>query len=97
MDGTVKGALLFAVVGAKLSEGLNFADELARAVVLVGIPYPNVSSVELKERMKYVDNLEKKGDLPTAVPGRSAGNELYENLAMRAVNQSIGKRGLPKA
>ena len=97
MDGTVKGALLFAVVGAKLSEGLNFADELARAVVLVGIPYPNVSSVELKERMKYVDNLAKKGDLPTAVPGRSAGNELYENLAMRAVNQSIGKRGLSKA
>ena len=47
--------------------------------------------------MKYVDNLAKKGDLPTVVPGRSAGNELYENLAMRAVNQSIGKRDFSKA
>lgn len=91
VDGTVKGALLFAVVGAKLSEGLNFADELARAVILVGIPYPNISSPELRERMKYVDNLAKKGSLPTAASGKSAGNELYENLAMRAVNQSIGR------
>ena len=79
------GALLMAVVGAKLSEGLNFTDDLARAVVMVGLPYPNASSPELKERLEYVSNLSKqKGEK------EDAGKELYENLCMNAVNQSIG-------
>ena len=80
-------------MGAKLSEGLNFTDELARAVILIGLPFANLGSVELKERMKYVTELEKQdpamGKLP---PGaKDAGQELYENLCMKAVNQSIGK------
>lgn len=83
--GTVKrtGALLFAVVGAKLSEGINFSDRLGRAVIMVGLPFANLGSVELKERMRYVETL----------PGseKNAGQELYENLCMRAVNQSIGR------
>ncbi|KLO06962.1 DNA repair helicase [Schizopora paradoxa] len=83
------GALLMAVVGAKLSEGLNFADDLARAVVVVGLPYPNLASTELKERMKYVSNLQKKTNGKGS--GRDPGAELYENLCMRAVNQSIGR------
>jgi chromosome transmission fidelity protein 1 len=84
------GALLMAVVGAKLSEGLNFTDDLARAVVMVGLPYPNASSPELKERLKYVSNLSKqKGEK------EDAGKELYENLCMNAVNQSIGARCSP--
>lgn len=77
--------MLFAVVGAKLSEGLNFADELARAVVLVGIPYPSSTSPELRERIKYIRKHGKGGDNNV-----DPGTELYENLAMRAVNQSIG-------
>jgi len=80
-----------AVVGAKLSEGLNFADDLARAVVMVGLPYPNASSPELKERLKYVSNLSKeKGEM------EDAGKELYENMCLNAVNQSIGARHSPE-
>lgn len=85
------GALLFAVVGAKLSEGLNFSDELARAVVLVGLPFANLGSVELKERMKYVTELEKQQENKPKQGARDAGQELYENLCMKAVNQSIGE------
>lgn len=89
--GKSNGALLMAVVGAKLSEGLNFTDDLARSVVMVGLPYPNASSPELKERLKYVSNLSKqKGEM------EDAGKELYENMCLNAVNQSIGTRCSPK-
>jgi chromosome transmission fidelity protein 1 len=83
------GAFLLAVVGAKLSEGLNFSDNLARAVVLVGLPFANLGSTELKERMKYVTELERKlGAQRTGL--KDAGTELYENQCLKAVNQSIG-------
>ncbi|KAG9052955.1 ATP-dependent DNA helicase chl1 [Serendipita sp. 407] len=87
-----RGALLLAVVGAKLSEGLNFSDELARAVVIVGLPFANVGSVELQERMRYVKELDQKTAAADGkTPTKDAGMELYENICMKAVNQSIGR------
>ncbi|KJE05212.1 chromosome transmission fidelity protein 1 [Cryptococcus gattii NT-10] len=81
------GALMFAVVGGKLSEGasccINFSDNLGRCVIMVGLPFANVGSVELRERMQYVETI------PGA--GQGASREMYENLCMRAVNQSIGR------
>ncbi|KAH9480540.1 ATP-dependent DNA helicase CHL1 [Psilocybe cubensis] len=86
-----KGALLFAVIGAKLSEGLNFADDLARGVVIVGLPFANLGSPELRERMKYVKSLEEQKDGASKQKGqKDAAAELYENMCMNAVNQSIG-------
>ncbi|KII90522.1 hypothetical protein PLICRDRAFT_697066 [Plicaturopsis crispa FD-325 SS-3] len=81
-DGKACGALLLAVIGAKLSEGLNFSDDLARCVVIIGLPFANLASPELQERMKYVDHLRGKA---------GASTELYTNMCMNAVNQSIGR------
>ncbi|KAI0057841.1 DNA repair helicase [Artomyces pyxidatus] len=83
------GALLLAVVGAKLSEGLNFSDDLARMVVVAGLPYANMGSAELQERMKYADRA--LGQTPQNSQYGPAGRELYENMCMNAVNQSIGR------
>ena len=85
------GAILFAVVGGKLSEGLNFSDELARAVIVVGLPFANKNSPELQERMRYANEVEKKLGNKRHPGAKDPGSELYENMCMSAVNQSIGE------
>nr|XP_023012289.1 ATP-dependent DNA helicase DDX11 isoform X1 [Leptinotarsa decemlineata] len=75
------GALLFSVVGGKLSEGLNFSDELGRCVIVVGLPYANIMAADLKEKMRYLDKTE----------GAGSGQKYYENQCMKAVNQCIGR------
>ncbi|EGZ28158.1 hypothetical protein PHYSODRAFT_470654 [Phytophthora sojae] len=73
------GAMLLSVVGGKMSEGINFSDELARCVVMVGMPYPNARDAELVEKMAFLDKRS---------PG--SGRQFYASLCMKAVNQSIG-------
>lgn len=103
---TQRGALLLCVVGGKMSEGINFSDGMGRCVVMVGLPYPSPSDPELIEKMRYIDQLPAAevglGDSGAAVNGISVlqrcgqrGKEYYENLCMKAVNQSIGKLTFP--
>jgi chromosome transmission fidelity protein 1 len=74
-----------AVVNGKLSEGVNFADDACRCVVVVGMPFADPADPVLIERMKFFDGL--------AAAGRSAcdGKQFYLNTCMRAVNQAIGR------
>ncbi|KAG6788944.1 hypothetical protein POTOM_005022 [Populus tomentosa] len=105
------GAVLLAVVGGKISEGINFSDGMGRCIVMVGLPYPSPSDVELMERVKYIESLGEpncgkrpeisvgehyyNGDAQTAFSilrsCKRRGKEYYENLCMKAVNQSIGR------
>lgn len=85
-----KGAILFAVVGGKLSEGINFSDKLARAVVMVGMPYPNAFSGEIIAKKNYIEKAQAaKG--ATSTVAKQASQAFYENLCMRAINQSVGR------
>ena len=79
------GAVILAVVGGKMSEGINFSDNLGRCVVMVGLPYPNLHSPELKEKMRYLDRTAAE------VEGKRGGAVHYDNLCMKAVNQSVGR------
>ena len=46
-DGGPAGALFLAVCRGKVSEGLDFADENARGVLVVGVPYPNAKDPQV--------------------------------------------------
>jgi Helicase C-terminal domain len=48
------GAMLFSVVGGKMSEGINFSDELDRRISIIGLPFPNVHRIEWKTKLQYV-------------------------------------------
>ncbi|KAL1919516.1 uncharacterized protein VTP21DRAFT_2209 [Calcarisporiella thermophila] len=81
------GAMLLCVVGGKMSEGINFSDRLGRGVIMVGLPFSNLKSPELQEKMRFADAM-RSG---SAEGGGGGGSEYYENLCMRALNQSIGR------
>ena len=78
-------SILFGVMGGKLSEGINFKDNLCRLLIIVGMPFSNIKSIEIKEKMKYYDKLfnQKKSSIN--------GNEYYENICMKNINQTIGR------
>ena len=59
-----------------MSEGINFSDDLGRCVV---------HSPELKQKMSFLNKT------VGAVDGKQAGQVHYENLCMKAVNQSVGR------
>ena len=54
-----QGAVLLCVMGGKLSEGINFSDSLARAVVVVGMPFPDGRDPVLQEKLKQAERLEQ--------------------------------------
>ena len=41
---TKGGALLCAVMGGKMSEGINFPNDMARCVLVAGLPYPDIQT-----------------------------------------------------
>ncbi|KAK6335364.1 ATP-dependent DNA helicase chl1 [Orbilia brochopaga] len=92
-----KGALLLSVVGGKMSEGINFSDNLGRGVIMVGLPFPNIYSADWKAKMEFVErsmierSTEGAPDAKMRQAAKAAAQEYYENACMRAVNQSIGR------
>ena len=76
------GAILLAVMRGRSSEGVDFLDACARAVLVVGIPYPPLYDVTV--RLKRAFNHEHQAML-------GSGDDWYAAEAFRAVNQAVGE------
>jgi chromosome transmission fidelity protein 1 len=89
------GALLLSVVGGRLSEGINFSDDLGRGVLIVGLPFPNIRSAVWQAKVQHIERRayeQSSGpDEKRRAISKEAGRECYENACMRAVNQCIGR------
>jgi fanconi anemia group J protein len=77
-----QGAALIGVFRGKVSEGTDFAGDDARAVVVVGIPFPNTSDLRVQLKKDYNDlHREQLG----------TGHAWYALQAYRALNQALGR------
>ncbi|KAL9306814.1 putative hydrolase [Arabidopsis thaliana] len=83
-DDSKKGAAFLAVCRGKVSEGIDFADDNARAVIIVGIPFPNLHDIQVGLKKKYNDTYKSSKSL-------LGGSEWYCQQAYRALNQAAGR------
>uniref|UniRef100_A0A0N5B5H1 DNA helicase n=1 Tax=Strongyloides papillosus TaxID=174720 RepID=A0A0N5B5H1_STREA len=78
------GSVIFAVYRGKFSEGIDFADDLARCVISIGIPLPNIGDPQVIEKKQFNNKFRvKKNLLP--------GDEWYKIDGYRALNQALGR------
>ncbi|XP_020576572.1 Fanconi anemia group J protein homolog [Phalaenopsis equestris] len=79
-----KGAAFLAVCRGKVSEGIDFSDDNARVVVIVGIPFPNKNDIQVMLKKKFNDTYKSSKNL-------LSGSEWYCHQAFRALNQAAGR------
>ncbi|MFX0163068.1 MAG: helicase C-terminal domain-containing protein [Candidatus Hodarchaeota archaeon] len=73
-------AILFAVCRGTLSEGADFPDETARAVIMIGVPYASLTDPKIMAQREYYERKEKR-----------MGSQWYQDDAIQTVNQSLGR------
>ena len=74
------GCALLAVCRGKISEGIDFSDDYARSVTVVGVPFPNTQDPKVILKKEWLERRK-----------RGLGQQWYIESAIRVVNQSIGR------
>ena len=67
----------------QVSEGLDFTDANARAVVVVGIPFPSTKDTQVDLKKRYNDEQRRKGSRQLL-----SGTEWYTQQAFRYISAS---------
>ena len=83
-----KGAILMGVCRGRISEGLDFSDNAARCVIVIGIPYPMMTDPKVILKKDFLD---RKFRQPSKDFQTLSGKDWYGQQATRAVNQAIGR------
>ena len=98
------GCILMGVCRGKISEGIDFANEQSRAVVITGLPFPPSHDAKVKMKREYLDGARAHKNAKASADGgfgqktskmvshdKLSGHEWYTQQAHRAVNQAIGR------
>lgn len=86
-DTATSGAIFFAVCRGKVSEGLDFADQAGRAVIITGIPFSMKTDPKVRLKREYLDQQAFSQKDSKALTGEN----WYVQQAARAVNQAMGR------
>lgn len=84
------------VCRGRISEGLDFSDNAARCVIVIGIPYPQMTDPKVILKKDYLDRRFRTGCSAISRPPDQqqqclSGKDWYSQQATRAVNQAIGR------
>ncbi|CAH8605853.1 unnamed protein product [Heterobilharzia americana] len=93
------GAILFAVMRGRVSEGLDLADDAGRGVAILGLPYAPFHDPRVRLKMAYLDEQcvklkssskqdQQQKNLLDKYP---TGRQWYNLQAWRAINQAVGR------
>jgi len=97
-----KGVALFGVCRGKISEGIDFANDMCRAVIITGLPFAPSFDPKVKMKREFLDKNKAKQNAKASTNGGFGENERKENSSLsghdwytqqahRAVNQAIGR------
>ena len=88
-----KGAILLSVCRGSCSEGMNFKDNMARLVIVVGIPYAMLYDAKVQLKKEFQDEFNKllyKDEKYRNIK-KLSGSEWYSQNALKCVNQALGR------
>ena len=89
----LKGGILFSVCRGSCSEGMNFKNDYARLVIVVGIPYAYLGDPKTQLKKEYQDDFNKLyySFIKDKTIKRLSGSEWYNQNAIKCVNQALGR------
>lgn len=98
------GCIFMGVCRGKISEGIDFANEQSRAVVITGLPFPPTHDPKVKMKREFLDSARASKNVKASSDGgfdqtsssvtsrdKLSGHEWYQQQSHRAVNQAIGR------
>eukprot|EP01029_Cantina_marsupialis_P022049 TRINITY_DN53611_c0_g3_i2.p1 TRINITY_DN53611_c0_g3~~TRINITY_DN53611_c0_g3_i2.p1 ORF type:complete len:545 (+),score=144.32 TRINITY_DN53611_c0_g3_i2:389-2023(+) len=83
-----RGCIMLAICRGKVSEGLDFAGNNARGVLITGLPYPPKNDARIVIKQRTLNEPPPPG-VPTG--SRISGSQWYGLQASQAVNQAVGR------
>ncbi|TNV84441.1 hypothetical protein FGO68_gene4414 [Halteria grandinella] len=88
-----RGAVLMGVCRGKVSEGIDFSDDAARCVIVIGMPFPQMNEPRVILKQHFLNSIVYYiARHNIKMPGKLIdGTTWYQQQASRTVNQTVGR------